>query len=785
MALPVRIGHARRTLSRWASLPLCLALLACPKAKEGAIPMELPPFTPPPGAEAYPEALRAELARALEKQGPSYRPRTHHLLPGGRPKYTNRLIQETSPYLLQHAHNPVDWHAWGKEAFEKARRLGRPVLLSVGYSTCHWCHVMERESFEDEEIAAFINAHYVAIKVDREERPDVDSVYMTAVQMMTGSGGWPMTVVMTPAAEPFFGGTYFPARDGDRGSRIGFLTVLKKLADAYKNDPAAVKESTDRLVAALRSEEVAPADAGVPGTEALIGAAMALAQRFDPEHGGFGRAPKFPRPSTFEFLLRYWRRTGDRTALQMVTHSLDKMADGGIYDHLAGGFARYSTDREWLVPHFEKMLYDNAQLVSLFVETWQATADDRHREVAIETLDYVLREMTSPDGGFYSATDADSEGEEGLFFVWTPAQIGAVVGPAEAKVVNAYYGVTEAGNFEGKNILHRPRPKSEVAKLLGLSVAQLEDRIRAAKAKLYAAREQRDHPILDDKILTEWNAQMIGAFARAGFAFHEPKYLAAATRAADFLLTHLQKDGRLLRAYRAGQAKHAAVLEDYTFFVSALLDLYEATAELRWLNEAQRLEKEQERLFLDEKAGGFFATASDGEVLLVREKPNYDGAQPAGASVAAANLLRFAELSGDEAPRRLADGIFKAAADGLKKGALQSPKLAAALDFALDRPKEIVLVTTADDDGAALLQVLRRAFLPNRVLVRVKAEEVEALTPQIPLVEGKRPLQGKATVYVCVGQTCKQPTSDPKVLAAQLDDVVRIPAPPLQLSTVH
>ena len=487
-----------------------------------------------PGADSFPTDLSSKLRQALDTKGPSYQPRTHHKHPDGSPKFINRLIFETSPYLLQHAHNPVNWFTWGPEAFALAKKLGRPVFLSVGYSTCHWCHVMERESFEDEEIAAYLNTHYVAIKVDREERPDVDSVYMTAVQLMTRRGGWPMTVVMTPEGRPFFGGTYFPARDGDRGARVGFLTILKRLKQAYETDRDAVVQASTQLTETMRLAATPQIDGTVAGPEALAKAAQHLTEMYDPVWGGFGNAPKFPRPSTYELLLRYHRRTGDTVALQMVTHSLDKMTRGGMYDQLAGGFHRYSTDAKWLVPHFEKMLYDNAQLVVLLVETFQSTQEPHFAQIAKETLDYVLREMTSDEGGFFSATDADSEGEEGLFFVWSENEIDNVLGKENGPIFRRYYGVQREGNFEGKNILHRPEPAATVANGLGISLEALNQTINKNKEVLYRHRLKRIRPLLDDKILTEWNSQMISAFARAGHALNEPKYVHAAVRATSF-----------------------------------------------------------------------------------------------------------------------------------------------------------------------------------------------------------------------------------------------------------
>ncbi len=733
-----------------------------------------------PGATAFSPQLTQKLTQALKAKGSNYVPRTHHLHQG-QPKFINRLILETSPYLLQHAHNPVNWFPWGEEAFALAKKLDRPILMSIGYSTCHWCHVMEKESFEDEEISAYINAHYVAIKVDREERPDVDSVYMTAVQMMTGRGGWPMTIVMTPEKLPFFGGTYFPARDGDRGSRMGFLSILRKLQESYKGERAEVVSQSQRLSQAIQRASQRPIPKDMPSETALGRAAHLLASRFDPLEGGFGHAPKFPRPSTYGLLLRYARRTQDGQALKLVTHSLTKMSRGGIYDHVAGGFARYSTDRNWLVPHFEKMLYDNAQLAELLVELWQSTQDEYFREVTEHTLDYVLKEMRSAEGGFYSATDADSEGEEGKFFVWTPKQLKAALSPAETKFIQQVMGVTERGNFEGHNIFFRSASDAEDAQKLGLETPAFKAQLSSILAKLYIVRERREHPLLDDKVLTEWNGQMISALAKAGFAFDKQKYLDAAEQAAAMLLEKLSQKGRLLRAYRQDQAKHAGVLEDYAFFIAGLLDLFEATQQSRWLNEAQRLQKLQDQLFFDSNGGGYFSTASDAEQLLVREKTIYDGAQPSGNSVSALNLLRLHEFTEDKAFFENAQRTLLAYADSLEKGAGECPKLAQALDYYLDEAKELVLVQHPNDDGKALQEVFREAFLPNRALVIATEAEVEKLALSIPWIAGKKALKGKATAYVCIKGLCKRPTSDPQELKKQLREFKGLAAKPLQL----
>jgi len=624
---------------------------------------------------------------------------------------------ETSPYLLQHAHNPVDWFAWGNEAFELAKKLKRPVLLSVGYSTCHWCHVMEKESFEDVEIATYINQNYIAIKVDREERPDVDNVYMTTIHLMRGRGGWPMTVVMTPDRQPFFGGTYFPARDGDRGTRLGFFSILKQLKEAYDTEPAKIVRQAAAITQRLRQASQPRPPANMPGPETLIESAQRFHQRYDRQHGGFGRAPKFPRPSVYELLLRYWRRTQDPMALTMVTHSLDKMMNGGIYDHLAGGFHRYSTDQVWLAPHFEKMLYDNAQLTTLLVQVYQATGEEAYANTAKETLDYVAREMTSPEGGFYSATDADSEGHEGTFFLWTPKQLKTILGESAANTFAQAYDVTDNGNFEHKNILRRLHPIADVAKRLKTSEDKLLEDLRASKAKLYAAREKREHPILDDKVIAEWNGQMISAFAKAALAFDNNTYLEHATNAANFILNKMQKDARLFRTYRVGQAKHMGVLEDYAFVVEGLLDLFEASQDEQWLKNAIKLQMTVQKHFFDRENGAFFTTADDGEKLLVREKETYDGAQPAGNSVTLRNLLRLAEFTQDSSYQAVAEQSIVALSGGLDQGALGSPKLATALEFMLDKPKEIIVVRPKGDSAKPLMDVIRKAYLPNRILV--------------------------------------------------------------------
>jgi len=692
--------------------------------------------------------------------------------------FINRLIFESSPYLLQHAHNPVNWYAWGDDAFRRAEALDRPILLSVGYSTCHWCHVMERESFEDPEIAAYINRHFIPIKVDREERPDVDDVYMTVVQLMTGGGGWPMTVVMLPDRRPYFGGTYFPPHDGDRGARIGFSTVLQRLAEAYASERDRVVESASRLSQALGEATKPRPPTGMPNDRALVEAARWLARRYDPEHGGFGSAPKFPRPSTYELLMRYHRRSDDPLAEAMVDHSLRAMANGGIYDHVGGGFARYSTDDRWLVPHFEKMLYDNAQLLAVYVDAHQVTGRVRFAEVARDVADYVLAEMTHPEGGFYSATDADSEGEEGRFFVWSLDEIRRILSPDRARLFVDFFGVTETGNFEGKNVLHRTASITEFAARTGRPEDEIRNALEASRRELYAARKERVHPLLDDKIITAWNGQMLGALARAGFVLDEPRYVEAARRAARFVEAHLTDASGLLRAHRNGQAAHRGVLEDHAFFISGLLDLWEASGELRWLDVALRHQAEQDGKFWDEDGGGYYGTADDADHLLVRTKPEYDGAQPSGNSVAALNLLRLHLATADERFEHRAKALLVAFSHPLALGAVENPKMAQALDFLLDEPLEIV-VATGEREAAGLVDVLRRTYVPNRVILWNRPGD-DATEERLELARGKTARDGETTVYVCRNRVCDRPATDPDQLREQLAPSRPIEAAPLE-----
>jgi uncharacterized protein YyaL (SSP411 family) len=702
----------------------------------------------------------------------------------GTPKHTNRLIHETSPYLLQHAHNPVDWWPWGDEAFAEARRLGKPVFLSIGYSTCHWCHVMEEESFEDDEIAAAMNERYVSIKVDREERPDVDAVYMSAVQALTGSGGWPMSVWLTPDREPFFGGTYFPPRDGARGARHGFLTVLRDVHETYVADQARVGRASAALVGAVRARmEAGPGEKAGAGAAAaapvlpapsLIGDTVTIFKRvFDERDGGVRRAPKFPSNMPNRLLLRAHARSGDDVALLMAALTLEKMAAGGMYDQLGGGFHRYSTDARWLVPHFEKMLYDNALLVVAYAEAHQVTGRADFARVARDTLDYLLREMTSPDGGFYSATDADSKrpdgkSEEGAFFVWSEAEIRQLLGggPGADRFIR-HYGVTAEGNFEGANILAVATPdEAEHAALA------------PERAALYAARARRSPPFRDEKILAAWNGLAISAAAVAGRLFDERRYLDAAVGAATFLLERMRPDGRLARSAKDGRTGVAGFLDDYAFVCAGLIDLHEATFDPRWLREAIALADETERLFAD-PTGGWFMTAADHERLIAREKPAYDGAEPSGTSVALLNALRLATFTSDDRWRAIADRAFAALAPTLAENPLALTEALLALDFASDEPKEIAIVWPRDagpDAARGLLDAVRRAFVPNRALAAASEADAPALGPLIPFIADKTAAGGRATAYVCVRGRCELPVHEPEALTALLTR--RRPYPP-------
>ena len=680
----------------------------------------------------------------------------------------NRLAEETSPYLLQHKDNPVDWYPWGEEALERAREEDRPILLSVGYSACHWCHVMERESFEDEQTARMMNEHFVNIKVDREERPDIDSIYMSAVQALTRSGGWPMTVFMTPDGAPFYGGTYFPPVPS-RGLP-SFQQLLLTLADAFENRREEVLESAGTVRDFLR----AASGASLPKAEAasaelLNGAATTLLAGHDDRFGGFGQAPKFPQPMNLEVLLRHHRRTGDRGALAAVETTLRRMADGGIYDHLGGGFARYSVDAYWLVPHFEKMLYDNALLSRIYLEAHQATGDPFYRRVAEETLDYLLRDMTSPEGGFYSAEDADSEGVEGKFYVWTPGEIEEALGPEDARLVLRYWDVTERGNFEGKNILNVPRPHEVVADEFGLPPGELWDRIVGIRSKLFAVREGRVRPGRDDKVLAAWNGLALHSFALAARVTGREDYLEAARKNAAFLLENMKENGRLHRSHKDGRARFNGYLEDYAMVADGLVALYEATFEARWLAEADNLCDAMNELFWDEERRSFYDTPADHEELVTRPRDVYDNATPSGNSVAVEVLLRLALLLDRNDYRERAEEVLEEMGGGMEKAPGAFGRLLAALDFSSTGTREVAIIgEPGAADTKALLDVVYARYLPNKV-VAGRAEDDAESAGLIPLLAQRPTRDNKATAYLCEGYACQAPTTDPAELAQQLD----------------
>ncbi len=684
----------------------------------------------------------------------------------------NRLAAETSPYLLQHKDNPVDWFPWGDEAFALASETDRPIMLSVGYSACHWCHVMERESFENEEIAALMNRLFVNIKVDREERPDVDSIYMSAVQAMTGHGGWPMTVFMTPDGRPFFGGTYFP--NEDRGGLPAFPRLLEAVSEAY-HDPERKDQllSTSSNVVSRIQSIAAVRQSQEPLTNDIVDAAALAFQRdFDPQNGGMGMQPKFPQPMDYELLLRHWKRTGDEQSLNMVTTTLTKMARGGIYDQVGGGFARYSVDTFWLVPHFEKMLYDNSQLASLYLHGWQATGDPLFKRVAEETLTYVLREMTHPDGGFFSAQDADSEGEEGKFYVWLPQEIDAVLGPELGRVANAYWGVTREGNFEGKNILSVPRDAADVAVELGISEDELGQQIADARTKLYEARSKRVWPGLDDKVLTSWNGLMMKAFAECGAAFGRQEWIDAATKNAEFLLATMHAGDRLLRTWKDGDDSSDAkahlngYLEDYAMLVDGLLSLYEATFEPRWFEEARKIADEMVELFWSYDDAVFYDTGNDHEELLVRPRDIFDNAMPSGGSAAAVALLRLAIFTGEPAYHRTATASLRAIRDMVVSAPQGTAHWINAIDIYNATAQEVVIVGDFQQrETLALLEVARKGFWPNRVIAGTGAN---GKSIDSPLLEDRPQVDGKPTAFVCENYTCQLPVTDPEALAGQL-----------------
>ena len=680
----------------------------------------------------------------------------------------NRLINESSPYLLQHATNPVDWFPWGTEAFHKAKREDKPVFLSIGYSTCHWCHVMEHESFADKEVADLLNKDFISIKVDREERPDIDHVYMTVTQALTGSGGWPMTIIMTADKKPFYAGTYFPKNR--RWGRPGLMELLPKIAELWRNDRNKILDSADRI-----TRHVAGLGAARPAKnidrQTLAQAQEFFEQAYDSDYGGFGQAPKFPTPHQLSFLLRRYHHTQNHQTLAMVEKTLIRMRQGGIYDQLGFGFHRYSTDAQWLVPHFEKMLYDQALLIMAYTETYQSTDNGFYANVAEEIISYVLRDMTSSEGGFFSAEDADSEGIEGKFYLWTPQQIQNILGEKEAALFANIFNVKKGGNFEDpnpghnidQNILHLKKPLSQISEELAMSEAQLRRRLEAGRLKLFNARENRIHPFKDDKILTDWNGLMIAALAKAGSVLGNRTYTTAATKAAEFILQNLaDPSGRLLKRYREGKAGLPAHLDDYAFMVWGLLELYQASFEVNHLKAAIDLNQQMLSRFWDEQNGGLYMTADDSEKLLVRSKVIYDGAIPSGNSVAVFNLLRLGHMTGNTEYFTKAEQIIKFFSAEIAVHPAGHSQLMVAMEFALNPNYEVVIVGAPQSkDTMTMLAALRKPFLPEKVVLfrpidKHAAKDIATIAPYTLSMAAK---DGQATAYVCQEFACKLPTT--------------------------
>ena len=683
----------------------------------------------------------------------------------------NRLANETSPYLAQHQDNPVDWYPWGEEALSRARAQNMPILLSIGYAACHWCHVMAHESFEDADTAAIMNDLYVNIKVDREERPDLDTIYMEAVQALTGHGGWPMTVFLTPEGVPFYGGTYYPPEP--RHGMPAFRDILRGVAQAYRERPDDVSHNADQLRERLQSGFGFGADTteeGALDAAILDEAAQRLAANFDPLHGGFGSAPKFPQGMVLDFLLRQYVRTGSAATLALAETTLEKMARGGMYDQLGGGFHRYSVDERWLVPHFEKMLYDNAILVPVYLHAYQLTGKDLYRRVAIETLEWVAREMSDIDGGFYSSLDADSEGVEGKFYVWSLEELQRLLGPEDARLVAEYFGATARGNFEGTNILHLPRTIDVVAQRAGVEIERIGEALDRGRVILFAAREERVRPGRDEKVLTAWNGLMIRAFAEAATILGDDGYRVRAEDAANFLLRRLRReDGRLLRSYKDGQSKLLGYLEDYAFLADGLLALYEATFAPRWLEEAQSLAEATIGLFWDAESGTFYDTGSDHETLIARPKTIFDNAIPSGSSVALEVLQRLATIYDRPSWRERTERVLVGMREPMQRHPTGFGRLLSALDFALATPQEVAIVGSLGfGDTSALLATVRSRFRPNTVLAVREPGTREAIQPA--LLRSRNLVEGRATAYVCERYACQRPVTTPRELAAQLGD---------------
>lgn len=676
-------------------------------------------------------------------------------------KKPNRLIKEKSPYLLQHAYNPIDWYTWDNEAFEKAKREDKPVLASIGYSACHWCHVMERESFEDEEVAELLNNHFVAIKVDREERPDVDHVYMTVCQALTGSGGWPLTIIMDPEKRPFFAGTYFPKHSIRQ--RAGLMDILNAVRQKWQEDRAAVLQSADEITKAIGRRKHRVAGEALT-TDVLDKAFAQFKEDFDPHYGGFGGAPKFPSPHNLMFLLRYWYRTDNAEALEMVTKTLEGMRRGGIYDHLGYGFSRYSVDERWLVPHFEKMLYDNALLAVAYLEGYQCTGDAYFARVAEETLTYILRDMTGPEGGFFSAEDADSEGEEGKFYVWRPEEIKSILGEGTGELFCAFYNVKPYGNFEhGTTVLnYLDRNPEDFAANYSRTTDELKTVLEECRQKLFPVRERRIHPYKDDKVLTAWNGLMIAALAKGAQVLGDEQYAAAARKAVSFIYQKLvREDGRLLARYREGESAYPAYLEDYAFLAWGLVELYEATLDIEYLEKALRLVTDMRELFWDDHAGGFFYYGKDGEMLITRGKELYDGAIPSGNSMAAWVMARLSRMTVNAELDGLVQKMFKVFAAEVVRYPRAYAVFLLAVDFYYRSPRQLVIASQAGQgDVKPVLGEIGRHFTPDAVVLYNDPSREAAVEKLIPHIQAQAAQKEGPTVYICENFACQKPVTD-------------------------
>jgi uncharacterized protein len=697
-------------------------------------------------------------------------------------QHTNRLIGEKSPYLLQHAHNPVDWFPWGEDAFAAARRLGRPIFLSIGYSTCHWCHVMERESFENPAIAALLNRYFVSIKVDREERPDVDRAYMMFVQSTTGAGGWPMSVFLTPDLKPFLGGTYYPPED--RYNRPGFASLLKRLGEIWEQTPKKIQDQGERFTAAIQDHLAQSHVAETTDPQWSHNAFTQIRNSFDSEEGGFTAAPKFPRPALFSFLLRYWKKYGNASALDMTVFTLKKMAAGGLYDHIGGGFHRYSVDEYWHVPHFEKMLYDQAQLIVAYTEAFLITRDPFFEQIVRETIDYVLRDLRSEAGGFYSAEDADSlptpdspEKKEGAFYVWGAEEIDRVLG--DSTVFKRTYGIENAGNVSNQsdphgglhhqNVLIRQNEPDLVAKLTGHTSEQIETLLKANRLQLKTIRDRRPRPHLDDKIVTAWNGMMISALAKATQVFGD--YLAAAQKAASFIKKELYPK-RLLRSFREGAGKTFAFAEDYAFLIQGLLDLYETDFDESWLQWAGELQVQMSALFSDSR-GGFYNTEEGDPDLLFRMRDDHDGAEPSANSIAATNMVRLGRVFGKPEFQEAALRIARSFGETMNQTPHALPALLSAMDATSHPPSQIVIVSeqsNKESNEDEFLKIIRNRFLPNTVILKL-TETTTWLREHIPPLQHMKPIDGKTTIYLCSNFTCDLPITDPATLVSRLDTI--------------